>query len=149
MHNQLIEARKGNITAEMRTVAERGRGGGTALRDLIAEGKAIIMHNERHRDLTPKGVGKGLSIKVNANLGTSPERIDIEEEMEKLKMAMEAGADTIMDLSTGGDLDEIRKTVMAIPDTDRHGADLPGSGGSDQEEADHHEDGPRGAFRGD
>jgi phosphomethylpyrimidine synthase len=113
MHNQLIEARNGNITAEMRTVAKQEGVDAAALRDLIAEGKAIIMNNERHHDLTPKGVGKGLSVKVNANIGTSPERINVEEEIEKLRVAEAAGADAIMDLSIGGDLDAIRKVVMA------------------------------------
>ena len=84
-----------------------------ALRDLVASGKAIVLCNNRHRNFTPKGVGEGLSIKVNANIGTSPERVDVEGEIEKLRAAEEAGADTIMDLSTGGNLDEIRKIVMS------------------------------------
>ena len=113
MHNQLIEARNGNITAEMRTVAEREGMDPAALRDSVAEGRAIILANARHRDLIPKGVGAGLSVKVNANIGTSPERINVEEELEKLAVAEEAGADAIMDLSIGGDLDSIRKIVMS------------------------------------
>ncbi len=82
------------------------------LRQHIAEGKATILANNRHRDFTPKGVGKGLSVKVNANIGTSPERVNIDEEIEKLTVAREAGADAVMDLSTGGNLDEIRKIVI-------------------------------------
>lgn len=82
------------------------------LRRDIAEGKATILANNRHRDFTPKGVGKGLSVKVNANIGTSPERVNIDEEIEKLTVAREAGADAVMDLSTGGNLDEIRKIVI-------------------------------------
>ena len=113
MHNQLIEARAGNITPEMRTVAGQEGVDPAALRDLIAEGKAIILSNGRHRGINPKGVGAGLSIKVNANIGTSPERINVDEEIEKLKVAEEAGADAIMDLSIGGDLDAIRKIVMS------------------------------------
>jgi phosphomethylpyrimidine synthase len=113
MHNQLIEAKSGKITAEMTGVAEREGKDAAILRDLIAEGKAIILANARHHDLVPRGVGAGLSVKVNANIGTSPERIDIDEEMEKLEVAEKAGVDAIMDLSTGGDLDAIRKVVMS------------------------------------
>ncbi len=82
------------------------------LRENIASGKAAILANNRHKNFTPKGVGKGLSVKVNANLGTSPERIGVKAELEKLKMAREAGADTVMDLSTGGNLDEIRRVII-------------------------------------
>lgn len=113
MHNQLIEATKGNTTDEMRAVAAQEGADAGALRESIAAGRAIILANPRHRSLSPKGVGAGLSVKVNANIGTSPERIDIEEELEKLRVAEEAGADTIMDLSIGGDLDSIRKIVMS------------------------------------
>ncbi len=113
MDNQLIEARIGNITDAMKTVAGDEGIEGEALRGLVAAGKAVILSNARHRNLTPKGVGAGLSVKVNANIGTSSERVNIEEEIEKLRVAEEAGADTVMDLSTGGPLDEIRKIVMS------------------------------------
>ncbi len=113
MQNQLTEARNGIVTEAMKVVAEREGIDAAALRDLIAEGRAIILSNARHRNFTPRGVGAGLSVKVNANIGTSPERMNVEEELEKLRVAEEAGADTIMDLSTGGDLDSIRKIVMS------------------------------------
>ncbi len=113
MDNQLIEARKGTITAAMKTVAQNEGIEPETLRELIAGGKAIIMNNERHKNFTPKGVGAGLSVKVNANIGTSTERVNVEEEIEKLRVAEEAGADAVMDLSTGGDLDAIRKVVMS------------------------------------
>jgi phosphomethylpyrimidine synthase len=113
MDNQLIEARKGNITDAMKTVAGREGIEAEALRGLVAAGKAVILSNERHRNLTPRGVGAGLSVKVNANIGTSSERVHIEEEIEKLRVAEEAGADSVMDLSTSGPLDEIRKIVMS------------------------------------
>ena len=112
MDNQLIEARKGNLTEAMKTVATREGIEGETLRGLVAAGKAVILSNERHLNLTPRGIGAGLSIKVNANIGTSSERVNIEEEIEKLRVAEEAGTDAIMDLSTGGPLDEIRKIVM-------------------------------------
>ncbi|HUJ67997.1 MAG TPA: phosphomethylpyrimidine synthase ThiC [Syntrophorhabdales bacterium] len=113
MQNQLIEARNGIVTEATKVVAEHEGIDAASLRDLIAEGRAIILSNERHRDLTPRGVGAGLSVKVNANIGTSSERMNVEEELEKLRVAEEAGADAVMDLSTGGDLDSIRKIVMS------------------------------------
>jgi phosphomethylpyrimidine synthase len=113
MDNQLIEARKGNLTDAMKAVASQEGIEGEALMDLVAAGKAVILSNDRHRNLTPKGVGAGLTVKVNANIGTSSERVHIEEEIEKLRVAEEAGTDTVMDLSTGGPLDEIRKIVMS------------------------------------
>ena len=113
MQNQLIEARNGIVTEATKVVAEHEGIDAASLRDLIAEGRAIILSNERHRDLTPRGVGAGLSVKVNANIGTSAERMNVEEELEKLRVAEEAGADAVMDLSTGGDLDSIRKIVMS------------------------------------
>jgi len=113
MDNQLIEARKGNVTDAMKTVAGQEGIEAEALKDLVAAGKAVILSNDRHRNLTPKGVGAGLTVKVNANIGTSSERVHIEEEIEKLRVAEEAGTDTVMDLSTGGALDEIRKIVMS------------------------------------
>ena len=112
MKNQLTAAREGKITQEMKRVAKDEGIDVNVLRDNIAAGKATILANNRHKSFMPKGVGKGLSVKVNANIGTSPERVDIKEELKKLKMACDAGADAVMDLSTGGDLDEIRKIVM-------------------------------------
>ncbi len=113
MKNQLIAAREGKITREMKSIAKDEGVDANALRDNVAAGKTAILANNRHKNFTPKGVGKGLSVKVNANIGTSPERVDIKEELKKLKMACDAGADAVMDLSTGGNLDEIRKIIMA------------------------------------
>jgi phosphomethylpyrimidine synthase len=112
MNNQLIAARKGPVTKIMKRVATDENIDADLLRETIAQGKAVILANNRHKAFTPKGVGKGLSVKVNANIGTSSERVDIKAELEKLKMAKEAGADAVMDLSTGGDLNEIRKIII-------------------------------------
>lgn len=112
MKNQLTAAREGKITQEMKRVAKDEGIDVNVLCENIAAGKATILANNRHKGFTPKGVGKGLSVKVNANIGTSPERVDIKEELKKLKMACDAGADAVMDLSTGGNLDEIRKIIM-------------------------------------
>jgi phosphomethylpyrimidine synthase len=112
MKNQLVAAREGRITEEMERVARDEGIDKEALRIAIAEGKATILANNRHADFTPKGVGKGMSVKVNANIGTSSEMVDIESELKKLEMVVKAGADAVMDLSTGGDLDEIRKLMI-------------------------------------
>jgi phosphomethylpyrimidine synthase len=113
MKNQLIAAREGKITREMKGIAKDEGVDVNALRENVAAGKTAILANNRHKNFTPKGVGKGLSVKVNANIGTSPERVNIKDELKKLKMACDAGADAVMDLSTGGNLDEIRKIIMA------------------------------------
>ena len=113
MKNQLTAAREGKITEEMERVARDEGVDAEVLRKSIAEGKATILANNVHRNYTPKGVGKGLSVKVNANIGTSSEMVDMDTELKKLEMAVKAGADAVMDLSTGGDLDEIRKTIIA------------------------------------
>lgn len=113
MENQLVEAREGKITSPMQVVAEQEGIDAATMRDLVAAGRAIILYNARHTSVTPKGVGAGLSVKVNANIGTSPERVNVDEEIEKLRVAEEAGADAVMDLSTGGDLDWIRKVIMS------------------------------------
>ena len=75
------------------------------LRELVASGRVVITGTARD-NCRPIGIGDGLKTKVNANLGTSPDHANIEVELEKLRIAIEAGADTVMDLSTGGDIDE-------------------------------------------
>ncbi|MFO7990960.1 MAG: phosphomethylpyrimidine synthase ThiC [Thermoplasmata archaeon] len=78
---------------------------------LVADGLAVIPRNIIH-DPVPKPIGRGLKIKVNVNLGTSNDRHDLESELEKVKVAEKYGADTVMDLSTGGDIDKIRRTII-------------------------------------
>lgn len=112
MTNQLIAARNGKMTQAMKAVAKNEGIDEKVLLRNVAEGKTTILANNRHKGFTPKGVGKGMSVKVNANLGTSPEMIDVDVELEKLRMAVEAGADAVMDLSTGGDLNAIRKAII-------------------------------------
>jgi len=109
---QILEARKGNATPEMKAVA---RAEGVPLDHVvegIAEGTIVITRNARHTSITPLGVGKGLRTKINANIGTSKERMSIEGEIEKLKAAVAAGADAVMDLSTGGPIVGIRKEIL-------------------------------------
>lgn len=79
----------------------------------LSEGTIVIPYNrKRPRAIEPVGIGKGLRTKVNANIGTSPSIANIENELAKLKAAVEAGADTVMDLSTGGEIDEVRRTII-------------------------------------
>ena len=112
MTNQLVAAKEGKITQAMKAVARAEGFDAEELRRNVADGKTAILANNRHKKFTPKGVGKGLSVKVNANIGTSPEMININVELEKLKNAREAGADTVMDLSIGGDINAIRKLII-------------------------------------
>lgn len=104
-------AKKGIITEEFRAVAlQEGISAETLALD-IAKGWTVIPINNLH-DIKPVGVGRGLSVKINANLGTSKDRVSIEEEMEKLRAIVKYGADAVMDLSTGGPIKEIRRTLM-------------------------------------
>ncbi len=109
---QILEARKGNITPEMEAV---GRAEGVSIDHIIegvAQGTIVITRNSRHTSITPLGVGKGLRTKINANIGTSKDRMSIEGEIEKLKAAVAAGADAVMDLSTGGPIVGIRSEIL-------------------------------------
>ena len=109
---QLAKARAGIITPEMEMVAEKEQVDVVALRDSVAQGRVVIPANVKHEGLAPCGIGEGLLIKVNANIGTSSDRAILEEELSKLQAAIEAGADTVMDLSTGGDIDLCRKKIL-------------------------------------
>ena len=110
---QLEAARSGRITSELASVA-RGEGKSEAeLAQALAKGQIVIPFNPNHSPSRPAGIGLGLSVKVNANLGTSPDICDLASEFEKLQAAVDAKADTVMDLSTGGDLDEIRRELLA------------------------------------
>ena len=79
----------------------------------VAQGTIVLPANALRKKARPVGIGQGLSIKVNANIGTSSDQIDLEQELEKLRICVEAKADTVMDLSTGGDLKEILRTMIA------------------------------------
>ncbi|MEN6356037.1 MAG: phosphomethylpyrimidine synthase ThiC [Armatimonadota bacterium] len=109
---QLEAARKGKITPEMELVARDERINIDLLVRRIAEGKICIPKNARRDFASPRGVGLGLRTKVNANIGTSAAYPDLKDELIKLNVAIEAGADAVMDLSTGGDLTGIRKVIL-------------------------------------
>jgi len=109
----LIEsARKGIITDEMRVVAEYEGLDVEFVRTGIAEGTIVIPKNRLRSFEHIRGVGKGLRTKINANIGSSPYHMDVEEELEKLSAAIEYGADSVMDLSLGRKLIEIRQRVL-------------------------------------
>ncbi|HJV67060.1 MAG TPA: phosphomethylpyrimidine synthase ThiC [Geomonas sp.] len=110
---QLEYARKGIITEKMQQAALAEGVEPEFIRAGIAAGNIIICHNNKHLNGTPLAVGKGLRTKINANIGSSADDLDINKELEKARVAVAAGADAIMDLSTGGPVDEIRRAIIA------------------------------------
>ncbi|MBD3317717.1 MAG: phosphomethylpyrimidine synthase ThiC [Chitinivibrionales bacterium] len=102
----------GEITEEIRMVAKQEGVDPESLRARIAAGTVVIVRNAK-RGIKPLAIGAGTRIKVNANIGTSPSRVDLENEIAKLLMAVEHGADAVMDLSTGGDIPSIRRELLA------------------------------------
>lgn len=110
---QVEFARKGIITDVMKKIAEHEGVSPEFIREGVAKGEIVIPFNPEHKSLKrPCGIGKGLKTKVNANIGTSFDYVSLEEEFEKLRVAIEYGADTVMDLSTGGDLKKIRESII-------------------------------------
>jgi len=112
---QIEIAREGTISAPMMAVAAEEHISPDYVRQMVAEGKIVIPgnHNRKPRAV---GIGKGLRTKVNASIGTSSDIIDYEAEVRKAKAAQESGADTLMELSVGGDLDRVRREVIAAVD---------------------------------
>jgi len=113
MPTQMSEARKGIITPEMRAVAAAEGLPPEEIAARVAAGTVAICANHNHRSLKPQGFGQGLRTKVNANIGTSSAYPDPGPELEKLAAAIKAGADAVMDLSTGPDIDGCRRAVIA------------------------------------
>ena len=109
---QLELARNNEISDEIKVVSEKENIGVKELVKKISEGKVVIPASKLHKNLNPIGIGEGLKIKVNANIGSSPDRADISHELEKLQVCIDVKADTVMDLSTGGDIDRIRREII-------------------------------------
>lgn len=109
---QLEIAAKGKNSEQMWHVAQAEGLDVNILREKVAKGKVVIPANVRHTGLKPCGIGEGLSTKVNANIGTSSDFGDMSTELAKLWVAFDAGADTVMDLSTGGDITAIRRAII-------------------------------------
>lgn len=107
------EAEAGHISPDVKWVAEREEVDPEWLRKLVAKGRVVIPRNVR-REIEPLGIGEDLTTKVNLNLGSAKDLADPQVEVEKAMTAVEAGADTIMDLSTGGDLNSIRQEILKV-----------------------------------
>jgi len=110
---QMHYARQGVVTPEMTRVAEREDVAPELIRDEVGRGRMVIPANVHHERLDPMGIGINALCKINANIGNSSVHSDIEGELGKLHMAVHYGADTVMDLSTGGGIDEIRAAIIA------------------------------------
>jgi len=113
---QIQAARAGEITPQMQWVAEREQLEPELIRDEIAAGRMVIPANRMHLEkrLEPMGIGIAAKCKINANIGNSAVTSNVEEELEKLHAAVHFGADTVMDLSTGKDIDNIRQAIIDI-----------------------------------
>ena len=117
---QLKKAKAGVVTEQMKAVAQAENIAPADLRELIKSGRAVLLSNSLRwtgfKNLPQEvicGVGKRLRIKVNANIGTSTDYSDVKDEIKKLKIASDAGADAVMDLSTSGDIGSIRRKILS------------------------------------
>jgi len=113
IRTQMHYARQGVITQEMEYVARREHVTGELIRSEVARGRMIIPANIHHTNLEPMCIGVASSCKINANIGNSATTSNIDEEVAKLHYAVKYGADTLMDLSTGGDIPRIRQAIIA------------------------------------
>lgn len=110
---QLEYARRGVITEKMQLAAQAEGVTPEFIREGMVAGNIIICHNIKHLNGIPLAVGAGLRTKINANIGSSSDDTNLEKELEKARIAVKYGADAIMDLSTGGPVDEIRRAIIA------------------------------------
>jgi phosphomethylpyrimidine synthase len=111
---QLDLARQGIISPQMQAVAEQEGLDGESIRLSIEKGTVVIPANVNHANLVPRGIGAGLRTKVNANIGTSSDFGSLASELAKLTAAVDAGSDSVMDLSTGGDIPGIRREILRM-----------------------------------
>src|SRR6202049_1221801 len=110
--SQMHYARKGLITEEMTYVADREKLSPDLVRDEVARGRMIVPANINHPELEPMCIGVASLCKINSNIGNSAVTSNIDEELKKLHTSVHFGADTVMDLSTGGEIHEIRETIL-------------------------------------
>ena len=110
--SQMHYARKGLVTEEMLYVAEREKLAPELVRNEVARGRMIIPANINHPELEPMCIGVASLCKINANIGNSAVTSNIGEELKKLHTSVHYGADTVMDLSTGGDIPQIREAIL-------------------------------------
>ena len=111
---QMHYARQGIVTEEMAYVGAREKVEPERVRDEVARGRLVIPANVAHTNLEPMGIGIALGCKVNANIGNSQTTSDIEGELRKLAVSLKYVADTVMDLSTGGEIDTIRADLLEV-----------------------------------
>ena len=112
IRTQMYYARKGMVTGEMEYVARRENLSPELIRSEVARGRMIIPANIHHASLEPMCIGIASKCKINSNIGNSAVTSNIDEELEKLQYSVKYGADTVMDLSTGGDIPRIRKAII-------------------------------------
>lgn len=112
MTTQIKQARADHLTPEMEKVAQEERVSPSAIMEGLAHGTIVIPYNRIQPKSLICGIGTGLRTKVNANIGTSKDNPDLDRELEKLNVAIEAGADAVMDLSTGGDIKLLLKKIL-------------------------------------
>ena len=110
---QMDAARKGIVTPEMKAVSEYENMDVEVLRDLVAKGQVAIPANKNHKCLKPYGIGSKLKTKINVNLGTSRDCMDMDVEMQKVQAAIDMGAEAIMDLSSFGDTQKFRRKLTS------------------------------------
>ncbi len=111
---QMEAAKKGIITPEMKTVAEKENLDAETIRGRVAEGTVAIPCNINHKSISPEGIGQGLRTKINVNLGISGDCPDYSREMEKVKLSLEYGAESIMDLSNYGKTHDFRQALVEV-----------------------------------
>lgn len=111
MSTIMEEARRGVVSPLIKEIARKEKVSEEFVRNGIASGRICVPHNPIH-DPVPAAIGEGMSVKINVNLGTSRDMVDVDQESEKLKVALKYGADAVMDLSTGGDIDAIRARLL-------------------------------------
>ncbi len=112
MSTQLEKAKENEITKEMELVSKEEKVDVKELRENVAKAHVVIPVSKLHKNLKPIGIGKGLRVKINSNIGTSPAKASLADELEKLRVSIDSGADTVMDLSTGGDIDKVRREII-------------------------------------
>src|ERR1051326_2343574 len=110
--SQMHYARQGAITEEMEYIARKEKLAPESVRDEVARGRMIIPANVNHPELEPMAIGIASLCKINSNIGNSAVTSNIEEELEKLHTSVHFGADTVMDISTGGNIHDIREAIL-------------------------------------
>lgn len=110
--SHILSAREGRATDDVKFVAEKEGIPIDVMLERVSSGRIALLKN-KHRTINPVGVGEGLSVKINSNIGSSEDKLNVEDELEKLRVSIEYKADVVMDLSTGGNIGKIRKEILA------------------------------------